>query len=246
MLTGARARARGRRIGRQLAGDHDPAALVVALVEVDAVVVDRAVGAEPVGADAAAVLGREVAADVVAADRVAVGAGEDADAARQVGAGVGDDPVVGDPDVVVLVVGVAAPAGRACRCGCVAVGAAVVLDDVVRDLQVAGVGVGEDRAALGDQAAGLAGRVAADPVDVAREARLVAAADVEAVDRRRGIRAEARREGVAVRRPAGTGRSRRRHRRSGCRPRSARRRGCTSRSGPGRRRRTRRRRGSSP
>ena len=63
-----------------------------------------------------------------------------------------------------------------------AVAAAVVLDDVVRDLQVAGVGVGEDRAALGDDVGRQAGRPAADLVDVAREALLVAAADVEAVD----------------------------------------------------------------
>ena len=67
----------------------------------------------------------------------------------------------------------------------VAVGAAVVLDHVVGDLQVAGVGVGEDRAALGRRR-WPAGRwaAAADLVDVAREALLVAAAEVEAVDRR--------------------------------------------------------------
>ncbi len=73
---------------------------------------------------------------------------------------------------------------------------AVVLDHVVRDLQVAGVGVREDRTTLGDQAARLARRVAADLGQVAGEAHLVAAPDVEAVDRRGGGRAVAGRECV--------------------------------------------------
>ena len=110
---------------------------------------------------------------------------------------VGDDPVVGDDDVVVLVVGVGRrQVRRADADG--AVGAAVVLDHVVGDLQVAGVGVGEDRAALRDQAAGQAGGRAADGVDVAGEALLVAAAQVEAVDRRRRVGAVRRRERVVA------------------------------------------------
>ena len=173
----------GVRVGRQLAGDHDAAALVVGLVEVDPVVVDLAVRAAAVDADAAAVLHREVAADVVGGDLVVVRAGEDTDPAGEVRAGVVDDPVGGDPDVLVVLVGVRGrQVGRAEADGAVA--AAVVLDDVVGDLQVARVGVGEDRTALRGDVGRQPGRATRLAVDVPREALLVAAADVEAVDRR--------------------------------------------------------------
>ena len=110
---------------------------------------------------------------------------------------VGDDPVVGDPDPVVLVVGVG---GRQVRRPDPdrPVAAAVVLDHVVRDLEVAGVGVGEDRSALGDDGRGQARGRAAGLVDVGREAGLVATADVEAVDGRRSACAVRLREGTVA------------------------------------------------
>ena len=71
--------------------------------------------------------------------------------------------------------------------------AAVVLDDVVRDLQVPDVGVGEDRAALRDDAGGRP--VGPPPISLMLPGKpdLVAAADVEPVDRR----LEAGRDGAA-------------------------------------------------
>ena len=177
-------------------------------------------GLRAVGADAAAVLSREVAADVVLPHLVVVGTVEQPDAAGEVGAGIGDDPVAGNDDVVVLVVGVGRRQVRSADADG-AVGAAVVLHHVVGDLQVACIGVGKDRAALGGESAGLAGGQAGDRVDVGRETLLIAAAQIEAVDRGRRIGAEGRREGVGSAVSAGTTRSPRRRRRSGCRPRSA-------------------------
>ncbi len=78
-----------------------------------------------------------------------------------------------------------------------AVTAAVVLDGVIADLQVVRIGIGEDRPALGDHAGRQTGRQAANLVDIGREALLVAAAQIKAVDRRRRICAEGRREGIA-------------------------------------------------
>ena len=93
----------GGRVGRQFAGDHDAGAFIVGMVEVDAVVVDPAVGAQAEVADRAAVLRREVAAQIVAGDFVAIRAVEQADRAGQVRAAVGEDAVVGDAHVVVVV-----------------------------------------------------------------------------------------------------------------------------------------------
>src|SRR4030067_1050496 len=61
-------------------------------------------GAVSLLAYAAAILGREVAADVVVSHLVAIRAGEQADGACQVGAAVGENAVMGDDHVVVLVV----------------------------------------------------------------------------------------------------------------------------------------------
>ena len=148
-------------------------------------------------AHAAAILGREIAADVVADHLVVVRTGEEPDTTRLIGAGIGDNAVVGDDDALVVAAGVG---GRQVRRADAdgAVGTAVVLYHVVGDLQVAGIGVGEDRAALCDQAAGQAGHTAADDVDIAGEALLVAAAQVEAVDRWRRGSAVHRRKGLAL------------------------------------------------
>ncbi len=60
--------------------------------------------------DRTAVLGREVAAQIVVINFVVLSAVEETDRARQVRAAVRKDAVVGDAQVVVLVV-------RHCRCG---------------------------------------------------------------------------------------------------------------------------------
>ena len=95
----------------------------------------------------AAVFGREVAAEIVAGDFVILGAVEESDRACQVRAAIGENAVVGDAQVVVLAVGIRSrQVGRADADR--AIGAAVALDHVVGDLQIAGIGVDEDRAAL--------------------------------------------------------------------------------------------------
>ena len=174
-------------VRRECAGDHDAAALVVTLVVVDAVPGDRAAVGAAVVRDRSAVLRREVAAEVVAGDRVVVGAGEDAECAREVRAAVGDEPVVGDVEALVVVarcVGVAGQIGRADADR--AVGAAVRLDLVVRDGEVANVLIEHGRAALGRTRAGRSrhaiGDTARQGVDVARIALLVTTGEQQAVD----------------------------------------------------------------
>ena len=85
------------------------------------------------------------AAQRVVVDAVVGRAGEDADAAGQVRAAVLVDAVEGDADVVVLV----RPDVRGAEPDAAAVGAAVALDHVVRDLEGVGLGVDVDAAALG-------------------------------------------------------------------------------------------------
>ena len=177
-------------LGRELTGDDHAGALVVRLVEADAVVVDGAVRAEPVERDATAVFSRVVAADHVLRDVVVVRAVEEPDRAGQVRAAVAEDLVVGDEDVLVVV----RLAGRVDRRGADAdtagVGAAIGLDHVVGDHRVARVRVQEHAAALGD---GLSGqgrrqRAAALGIDGAREVEVLASLDGEAIDLGRVVR----------------------------------------------------------
>ena len=179
----------GTRNSRQLTGDDDTGAFIVGMVEVDAVVVDRAVGAQAEVADPAAVFRREVAADIVAGHHVAVGAAKQADRAGQVGAAIGEDAVVGDAQVVV-VVEVGGNIGRTDTDG--AIRAAVVLNNVVGDLQVVGARIGEDGAALDLEiwTGKRAGEAAKDGVQVAGDVLLITAADVEPVDGSLEIAAE--------------------------------------------------------
>ncbi len=77
---------------------------------------------------------------------------------------------------------------RTSQVGCTdadgAVRAAVAVDQVVGDLQVARVGVGKDGPALGDYLDCLerSGETAKDGIEVARKSLLVATADFKAVD----------------------------------------------------------------
>ena len=180
----------GERISGQFTGDHDAGAFIIGTVEVDTVVVD-AVGngvnlvlLEAEDADTTAIFRREVTADIVVRNFVIVRAVEEADGACQVGAAVGDNPVIGNPQIVVLVIGIRrGQVGRADADG--AIGAAVILDRIIRDLQITSIGIGKDRAALRfnvDHRGG-SGVPAEDGSHIAREAHLIAAAKVQAVNR---------------------------------------------------------------